>query len=151
VAGEAKAARMSEPLPVDEQQVGPLLDLTEGRKEDGYLAEGEESRHVGESHSGLHYRLLLDLHLRIADDDDGAAASGGAPSDGDVDAGHATDIRRSALPHDPGSQPTLNLHSVGCGDIPRVQVEGLHRTIIASARRGRNRRASRVPVRSAVL
>ena len=67
------------------------------------------------------------------------ALVGGAPPHRDVDASDSTHIRRDTLSHDAGSKLTLNLHSFCCGDVPQVQVEGLHTTIIASGRRGRNR------------
>ncbi len=48
VARHAEAARVADPVPVHQHQVGPLGQLGEGVQQRRRLAEGEQARHVGQ-------------------------------------------------------------------------------------------------------
>ena len=102
--GDAEAARMGEPVAVDEQEVRALLQRRHRRQADRRLAEGEEAGDVRERHRLLDDAFLHEVEVRPAQHDDGRPpelASVRGPREAEVDARPPSGSCRSDPPGRP--------------------------------------------------
>src|SRR2546430_3752372 len=139
--GQAEAPRMSDALPVEEDQVGLLREALEGAQEERPFAEGQVAGHVREARSpGYRHRL----HHGAVDgrpEDDGGPCPRSVAQIGQVGPGHEPDPLGTAASQHAGAQP--GLESLRTSDSGRHSGYGTSSRAISTWPENRARASSR--------
>jgi len=95
VAGEAKAARMGDTLPIAQDQVRNGAELFEGLQDHRYFAKRQQTGPIGEGDRAFGHRLIQNLQTRIFQNNNGGPGFGTVINKTDI---HTSDTVDPAKP-----------------------------------------------------
>ena len=151
--GQPEAARVRDPLPVEEDEIGPPPEAPEGAQEQRALAEGEISRHVREARTTGRYRRLDDGAVAGRPEDDGGPRARSVGAISQVGPRHEPHAPGPAARPDAGAKPRL--HRLSAGDARRHSGYGTNSRAISTSpenlARASSRSASSSPWRPASM
>ncbi len=130
VAGDAKAARVGQSLPVKEQQVGRGLELAERLQDGRPFPEAEQAGHVGEGRRPTRDDFFYQLQPWKGEHDHGGASDGVALLEANVHAGDKPHFVQPVLDDQRRPQPLLDSHRLRRRHVPgmcvsRIKFHGL--------------------------
>lgn len=109
VGGEAEAPRVSDPLAVEEPEVGSDPEATSGAEEDRPFAEGQVAGHVGERHTPFRPRRGHRVQARERHDRDAREDGAAVRREGAIGAGDEPDGPRPVADAEPPLERYLDL------------------------------------------
>ena len=118
------AARMCEPLAVDQQDVRAMFQSRDCLQANGRLAEGEKAGNVRKGHWLLDDALFDKVEVRETQHDDRRTPEYAAIRglwEAEIDAGHRPDCANAILSDDLAGQLTLEGSRFGLVEIPAVE------------------------------